>query len=725
MSAYSPIEYTESLCIGTVDFISPDEIKVLLDIEAPEAVSLNTGFPRPFPRVNDYVLIPSNDGHIVGQIEWLAVERSPYPKRKGMHDFGLIDLPYPLRKMSLNPVGVLVAEKREIEDGEIYTLRRGVNLFPSVGAQVLLPTKEQLHAIIESGDGRKVKIGTSPLADNADVRVSPDRLFGRHLAVLGNTGSGKSCSVAGIIRWSLEAAQKELRSTRKDKINARFIVLDPNGEYSRAFRSGGETHSKINARIFKVDAGNSKEKLRVPLWFWNSAEWSVFTQASGRSQRPLLRRALREVKSGRVNLLEDAEEEKKLKMRRRLSSYFIEIKRACELGTIRKDETKFGYRLKAIKNDMENSINYFSDYADGIKSIVGKIESVCESSHKKFTNESNEEIEYYRAFSENDIDSILSDLTNLLNKLGGIIYAQDSSEDMPIPFSGADLADHLQILAEQENVTQYLDFLIMRIRTLLSDTRAQSVISDKENMSLSQWLNDHLGKGGADNDSVSIIDLSLVPSEIIHTITAVISRMIFESLQRYRKSYEKVLPTAMVVEEAHTFVKRYKDDAENQDAASVCCQVFEKIAREGRKFGLGLVVSSQRPSELSPTVLSQCNTFLLHRISNDRDQDLVKRFIPDNLKGLIRDLPSLPSQQAILMGWASELPLLVRMNDLPKEQQPQSSDPDFWDVWTGTEVREVDWGKIADDWQGKGAAGGQQESENKGDQTKGSGSHED
>jgi hypothetical protein len=186
--------------------------------------------------------------------------------------------------------------------------------------------------------------------------------------------------------------------------------------------------------------------------------------------------------------------------------------------------------------------------------------------------------------------------------------------------------------------------------------------------------------------------------------------MIFEALQRYRNLHEKnkVLPTTLVMEEAHTFVKRYKVDTENQDAASVCCQVFERIAREGRKFGLGLVLSSQRPSELSPTVLSQCNSFLLHRISNDRDQDLVHRFVPDNLKGLFRELPSLSSQNAILLGWASELPVLVRINDLPKEQQPQSDDPDFWSVWSGKDKngndvkREVDWKEIVDDWQEMG-----------------------
>src|SRR5689334_10629894 len=105
--SHTPFEHIESLRIGTVDFVSPDEIKVALDIEAPESVALNAGGPRPFPRVNSYVLIPVEDGYLVGQIEWLTIKRSAFPKRRGMQDFGLVDLPYPLRKMSLNPMGTL------------------------------------------------------------------------------------------------------------------------------------------------------------------------------------------------------------------------------------------------------------------------------------------------------------------------------------------------------------------------------------------------------------------------------------------------------------------------------------------------------------------------------------------------------------------------------------------------------------------------------------------
>lgn len=108
-----------------------------------------------------------------------------------------------------------------------------------------------------------------------------------------------------------------------------------------------------------------------------------------------------------------------------------------------------------------------------------------------------------------------------------------------------------------------------------------------------------------------------------------------------------------------------------------------------------------QPNELSPTVLSQCNTFLLHRIVNDRDQDLVKRLVPDGLTSMLRELPSLPSRRAILLGWAAPAPVLVEIQRLPEGERPHSQDPAFWDVWTGDPehgARSVDWNLIAQKW---------------------------
>ena len=681
----SPLAYADSLRIGTIDFVSPDEIKVLLDIEAPDGVALNTGIPRPFPRINGYVLMPSDEGYLVAQVEWITIERSQYPKRKGMQDFGLIDLPYPLRKISLNPLGCLFFGDRSSDGKESYRFQRGVEGYPTVGAPVLLPTQTQLRAIVESGDNRSVLIGNSPLAANAKVMIDPDRVFGRHLAVLGNTGSGKSCSVAGLIRWSLEAAKQQQETTP----NARFIILDPNGEYANTFKDMSEV------RVYAVEAIQNIKQLQVPLWFWNSAEWISFTQASSKTQRPLLKQALRDVRAGRT-ISNDSSENKMLSLRRYLSSRLISLRRDLRSGEIQTDESKFGFRLKAIATDLKEKSSIYKE--NKLDMALEAIDSALTATHNSFVKDE-KTIEYFRAFTEEQVNRIITALEDSLTTVGGILPQNGSDEDIPLMFEGVQLLDHLEILAEQENVSQFIDFLVSRIRTLISDVRVKSIISDTS-MGLDDWLNAYIGGNQAENGSVTVIDLSLVPAEVIHLVTAVISRMTLEALQRYRKLNQgKTLPTVLVMEEAHTFIKRYKDDLENQSSATICCQVFEKIAREGRKFGLGLVLSSQRPSELSPAVLSQCNSFLLHRISNDRDQELVHKLVPDNLHGLLRDLPSLPSRHAILLGWASELPVLVKMRDLPEQHRPKSDDPDFWAVWSGQVKREVNWKTIANDWQ--------------------------
>jgi hypothetical protein len=318
--------------------------------------------------------------------------------------------------------------------------------------------------------------------------------------------------------------------------------------------------------------------------------------------------------------------------------------------------------------------------------------------------------EWPSVFSFEEIENLLNDFRTAYQAFGGSdrdFLPIDA--DIPRPFSGEDLLKSIEGNAELLGVSEYIDTMQMRIKTLLSDTRMKvltSQVKDTKEITLDGWLADYIGDNNASNGTVTVIDLSLVPAEIAHIIAATIARMTLESLQRYRRMNQgQVLPTVLVMEEAHTFVKRYKDDTEYHNSSSICCQVFEKIAREGRKFGLGMMLSSQRPSELSPTVLSQCNSFLLHRISNERDQELIHKLVPDNLRGLLRDLPSLPSRNAILLGWASELPVLVQMNHLSAEHRPRSDDPDYWNVWTGQDqngnpvAREVNWKEVADDWQ--------------------------
>ena len=674
----TPIEQLASLRVGTVEFISPDRIEVQLDIESPDSVALNTGTPRNFPRINGYVMIPVDLGFVVGQVSWITIQRSPYPKRSGFQDFGLIDLPFPLRKMELQPVGTLIASEKG------YKFKRGLETFPSVGDIVILPTETQLKSIIESGENRRVYIGNSPLVGNAKVMIDPDRLFGRHLAVLGNTGSGKSCSVAGLIRWSLESAS--ISKTKKDiPVNSRFIVLDPNGEYSKAFADKKEA----NIYSVNIEDGDGRKQLEVPLWFWNTDEWCGFTKASPKTHRTTIVHALKSVRSGNVFEAESKEKELASFVRTVINTIEVYKTKGTPWGNF-PGPKNFKESLQKWNAGVVSEDTFSQELKDAVAAFNTKVTEFEVQRAPQYSNQ-----DYVRG----DVDDLLTLLRDVYLKAGG--REEDflpTDEDSPIPFSGENFVRSIEANAEILNTTDYIVTLMPRIKTLLSDVRVRKVIDDTS-LELSDWLSEYIG---SDNkESLTIIDLSLLPSDVTSIITAVIARMVFEAQQRYLKLNKVCLPTVLVMEEAHYFVKRYNDDAENTGPATQCCKMFEKIAREGRKFGLGLVLSSQRPSELSPTVLSQCNSFMLHRISNDRDQELVQRLLPDNMRGILREMPSLPSQYAVLLGWASELPVMVKMRTLPEAQRPQSDDPDYWNVWTGAKERKIDWKSIANEWQNK------------------------
>jgi hypothetical protein len=473
-------------------------------------------------------------------------------------------------------------------------------------------------------------------------------------------------------------------------------VLDPNGEYANAFNGVGKV------RVFAVepDHANGIEQLQVPLWFWNSAEWSAFTQASAKTQRPTLIQALRAVRDG----VEETVAMPSRDLRRYLRTLVGAIQVDKNSGNPWKGPGPAkGFRDRLIKwnegllehaafNEAENA---------ALESLKQKISQVL-GAHQG---------DWPVVFTRQEINDLLETFGQTHAAFGGSdtdVLPIDA--DVPRAFTGDQLLRSVEANAELLGVSEYVETMLMRIRAILSDNRMKTITGDISDVTLDGWLGNYIGDNQTSNGTVTVIDLSLVPAEVVHIITAVIARITLEALQRYRKlNHGKTLPTVLVMEEAHTFIKRYKDDAENQNSAAICCQVFEKIAREGRKFGLGLLLSSQRPSELSSTVLSQCNSYLLHRISNDRDQELVHKLVPDNLRGLLRDLPSLPSRHAILLGWASELPVLVQMNALPDDQQPKSNDPDFWAVWSGEQKdetnsvtvvkRNIGWKVIADDWQ--------------------------
>lgn len=669
--------------VGTVEFVSPREIKVLLEIDAPLSTSLNTGIPQQFPKINGFLLIPNESGALVGMITWIGIEYSAYPKRKGYKDFDLVDLPFPLRKLSISPIGIL----KEKENG--YEIERGVYSYPSVGDIVIIPSQEQLKAIVQNKDSNaKVKIGNSPLAANAPVFIDPDKLFGRHLAILGNTGSGKSCSVAGLIRWSIESAKKETDANKK--VNARFIILDPNGEYGECFEGLGN----VKRYSVKIRDDEDFKQLKVPSWMWNSWEWASIAQASARTQRPILRRALREIK----NADNSKEENVDISFKNFLTSLKISLinyqKEGAKLSEF-PGKQHYGEFLENIKKSLETFTGLSQNIEQTKNNLIKQIEAIL-NSHRK--NDKG----YFPAFSLEEVNKLLRILEESEKDIGKLTPYEGPDEDSPVFFKNKDFLLYIERLAQEANQQQYLDFFLMRVRSLFTDKRIASVINTEnaKELTLQQWLNEYIGDND-NNPSLTKIDLSLLPSEILYLVVSVMARIIFEAHHRYKKENENTLPTVLVVDEAHNLIKRYETDDDNISAQRLCTQIFEKISKEGRKFGVGLVLASQRPSELSQTVLSQCNTFLLHRIVSDRDQEMVKKLVPDTMGGILNELSVLPSRKAILLGWATPIPILVEMNELPENHRPKSKDPEFWDVWINKTERNINWEEIVNEWQNK------------------------
>jgi DNA helicase HerA-like ATPase len=669
-------EFRAGLVIGTVQSVSAEILEVSLELDAPHGTALNARELTRFPRINGLVIVPSETGDVIGIITWMGV--MPVSARPRGDVRGVVNLPETERRLRVIPLGTIRSDK----SGSLE-VSRGVLLFPTVGDPVLLPTADQVktlsHAVYTDSS---ITIGTSSLTGGADVTVDIDRVFGRHLAILGNTGSGKSCSATLIIRKSIERAGNKCNADPR----VRFIILDTNGEYSDSFND-----LCVQPRRFAVEAnGAGIESLRVPGWLWNSAEWIAFTGASPGAQAPFLRRALQQVRS-RSGITDPTRRTIATQM-----GYLHTLVRQRSAGTNELGTANLMFSGSVITSLQDVSRMWVEETDEDLSTLLDAILTLCTGLIASHKNDKG----FWTLVGVESWTSLEELTRNVLSVCGSGDADREVHEDDPLPFRIDELANLIELLALEDGGSHaWIAPLTFRLRTLLKDHRIMSIAGDSgEETGLSIWLERLLGD--TEGSAISIIDLSLVPLPVLHIVVAVLGRVILEALERYRKETGETLPTVLVAEEAHTFLSKrsHRLDDGILAPADLCREMFERIAREGRKFGLSLVVTSQRPSELSETVLSQCNTFLVHRIVNDQDQVLVRRMVPDSLGSLLSDLPVLPSRSALLMGWAVDLPTLVQLEDLDNAYRPRSEDPGFFRNWTATSEARIHWSKVASNW---------------------------
>lgn len=274
-----------------------------------------------------------------------------------------------------------------------------------------------------------------------------------------------------------------------------------------------------------------------------------------------------------------------------------------------------------------------------------------------------------------------------LDSSGKVKVKETFTVDSPIPYAISDLVSRLKTdnttkgvgkngAAVKGDWEDKLTRFISRLEAKLDDRRYGFMFSPPATALDYGWLAKQIIKllRADSGNGIKVIDFSEVPADVLPVVTGTLARLLYD-VQFWMRT-EARTPVTLLCDEAHLYLP-VKDDADAVQRQALWS--FERIAKEGRKYGFSLLVVSQRPSDVSRTILSQCNNFLSLRLTNDSDQNVIKRLMPDSLVGLTAMLPLLDTGEALLLGDAVLLPTRIKL-DQP-HVKPDSATRDFWREW--------------------------------------------
>ncbi|WP_338468471.1 DUF87 domain-containing protein [Novosphingobium sp. ZN18A2] len=458
----------------------------------------------------------------------------------------------------------ILAEIEYIGEGDagpdncLAGFRRGVDVFPQPGDAVYFAETADYERIFAPPDAPTITVGTVYPTDTVRAPLLVDQLLGRHFAIVGASGTGKSTSVALLLQRIIDFAP-----------HGHVVILDPHGEYARAFGDA--------AKVWDVS------NLELPYWAMNLEEHcDSFVHDSG---------------SGRI----------------------------------------VDSNILAASLQKARSRNVRMDAAAKI------------------------------------------------------------TPDSPVSYQVADLiaaleeqAGRLEKIADAHRYTQ----LRLTIEQYFNDERFRFIFNaDFASHSLERFLGEIMRVPGH-GKPISIIDLAGVPTEIVNVVVATISRLVLDFA--IRSTHLRSVPVLLVCEEAHRYLPREHDDA----TASVERQL-ERVAREGRKYGVCLGLVSQRPSELSETALSQCGTIMSLRLNNLDDQDRLKASLSEGARAYVDVIAALKNRECVISGEGVPVPMRVVIDTLEAERRPASDDPQFSKAWSETGGEEDLLAAVVRSWRGE------------------------
>lgn len=574
----NPNEPISNLEIGTVIEVDGTHIVAELDPKITELTRVYGGIIYPIGQFGSIIKIHFGARMIFGYVGRLRM-KSEYEREKGFapESGGTARI----IEADLFGEGEWAFDK----DKWKLAFERGVTTFPLPQQKVYLTPRSELGFIYGEGSGPTILLGEHVGSGGTPCYAEMNDLLGKHMAILGSTGAGKSGTVAAILHSILDRG----KGARHSKWHPQIVVLDPHNEYGTAFPN-------------HVRLCTDENSLVLPYWLLNMEE--TVALIVGKTE---------EAATSQTNIIKNA------------------------LITARQEGAQ---KINIPPQDIsvDSPIPYILGNPDGLDNFGKRNGALDEVGFVGAVNKqrpSNQNQKDHEGFNK-----VLRKLASLCRdgRLGFMMQSWDGTTD-PLP----------------------------------------SVVK--------QFI--------GDSDPIRIVDLSGVPNEVAGAVSSAIARILFSvKLWQTREEREKN-PVLLVCEEAHRYVPN-RGEAQYEAAQDAII----RLAKEGRKYGIGLMLVSQRPSEVEATVLSQCNSWIVLRITNDSDRSHVQGVLPDSLAGLTKVLSGLRRREAIFVGQAAVLPSRILIRDLVKDGKPlpRSQDIDFDQGWQSDPITDQHLADVGKRW---------------------------
>lgn len=541
-------------------------------------------------------------------------------------------------------VGTLTSLNRQLGSvkliGELQGNRfiSGVIVKPSIGNVCFVATDEETKSIIVDGQNsisKKVLIGTMPLYNNTPAYVPTNTFFSNHFAIFGNTGSGKSCGVARLFQNIFYNGTQVPR-------NACVFIFDAYGEYENALSI---QNSQIFFKKYSTNARKNPDTLiKIPLWLLDVDDFALLLEADDPTQLPIIEKALR-----LVTIFSGSEEE-----------------------------------TKAYKNDI---------IAKAIQEVLysgGNASQIHDQIFAILTSFNTSDLNLETPISQPGYVRSLRQCL-IIDKEGKIAEMQLVTEfikkfinpnlklelpDGTIPFTLENLREAFDFALISEGILKSdkmydkANVLKVRLDSLIKGEYAAYFKVDKY-VNKNQFIKDLITAPNGGRAQIININISYLDDRLAKTICKIYAKILFDFTSKLQQRGS--FPVHLILEEAHRYVQQ------DSDTKILGYNIFDRIAKEGRKYGVLLGLISQRPSEMSETVLSQCSNFLIFKMQHPHDVTFIRQMVPFITDEIVEKMKGLQPGTCVVFGSAFKLPTIVRMQ-MPNPE-PMSQNVDVSKLW--------------------------------------------